>query len=82
VVGVHGTAMDDLIFHDQRNWATENRAESLADAIERMSESDLRKLGAGAARTAERLHAWPQVFERLFCIYREVCANYKGQPAK
>ena len=82
VVGVHGTAMDDLIFHDQRNWATENRAESLADAIERMSESDLRKLGADAARTAERLHAWPQVFERLFCIYREVCANYKGQPAK
>jgi hypothetical protein len=28
------------------------------------------------------LHAWPQVFERLFCIYLEVCANYKGNSEK
>lgn len=82
VVGIRGTAMDDLIFHDQRDWAAENTAESLADAIERMSKTDLRKLGSDAARTAEQLHSWPQVFDRLFCIYREVCANYNGNRAK
>lgn len=78
VVGIRGSAMDDLIFHDPRDWADENRAESLADAVEQISARDLRKLGADAAHTALRLHAWPQVFDRLFCIYREVCANYNG----
>jgi hypothetical protein len=23
------------------------------------------------------LSSWPRVFEQLFCIYREVCANYR-----
>jgi alpha-1,6-mannosyltransferase len=78
VVGIRGSAMDDLIFHDQRDWVGENSAESLANAIEQISARDLQKLGADAALTAERLHAWPQVFDRLFCIYREVCANYNG----
>jgi len=82
VVGIRGSAMDDLIFHDQSAWARENRAASLAATIDLMSKKDLRKLGAEASRTAARLHAWPQVFDRLFCIYREVCANYNGIPQK
>jgi alpha-1,6-mannosyltransferase len=82
VVGIRGSAMDDLIFHEERDWAGENRAESLADAVERINARDLRKLGVDAARTAERLHAWPQVFDRLFCIYREVCADYNGNRPK
>lgn len=81
VVGIRGSAMDDLIFHEQESWARENKAESLADAIEQMSEKDLSSLGKEAAERAAQLHAWPRVFERLFCIYREVCANYKGNPA-
>jgi alpha-1,6-mannosyltransferase len=81
VVGIRGSAMDDLIFHEQTNWAHENKAEALADAIEQMSEKDLSRLGQEAAERAAQLHAWPRVFERLFCIYREVCANYKGSPA-
>jgi alpha-1,6-mannosyltransferase len=76
VVGIRGSAMDDLIFHQQEDWARENSAESLAQAIVRFSGKDLRRLGSDAARTAARLHAWPRVFDRLFCIYREVCANY------
>jgi alpha-1,6-mannosyltransferase len=76
VVGISGSAMDDLIFHQQEDWARENSAESLAQAIVRFSGKDLRRLGSDAARTAARLHAWPRVFDRLFCIYREVCANY------
>jgi len=30
-----------------------------------------------AARKAVAEYAWPAVFERLLCIYREVCANYR-----
>ena len=81
VVGIRGSAMDDLIFHDQENWARENKPEALANAIEAMGARDLLRLGEEAAERAAKLHAWPRVFERLFCIYREVCANYKGNPA-
>src|SRR5205823_4332042 len=80
VIGIRGSAMDDLIFHDQRDWARENTPEALAEAIERSSESKLSILGEEAAKKAGQLHAWPRVFERLFCIYREVCANYKRNP--
>ena len=82
VVGICGSAMDDLIFHTRENWARENNAEGLAEAIERFSEADLSILGDEAAEKAAQLHAWPRVFEGLFCIYREVCANYKGQPRR
>lgn len=81
VVGIRGSAMDDLIFHEQESWGRENTADALADSIERMSEKDSSKLGVEAAEHAAQRHAWPKVFERLFCIYREVCANYKGNPA-
>ena len=81
VVGIRGSAMDDLIFHEQKDWALENRAESLAAAIEEMSEKGLASLGQKTSDRAAQLHAWPRVFERLFCIYCEVCANYKGTPA-
>ena len=82
VVGIRGSAMDDLIFHDQRHWADDNTAEALAEAIEQASEKELPRLGKEAAKRAAQLHAWPRVFERLFCIYREVCANYKGNPTE
>jgi hypothetical protein len=72
--------MDDLIFHEQTDWAQENTDEALANAIEEMSEKDLPRLGKEAAERAAQSHAWPRIFERLFCIYRELCANYKGRP--
>jgi alpha-1,6-mannosyltransferase len=82
VVGIRGSAMDELIFHDQENWAHENSAAALARAIELFSRKDLSSLGQEAAAKTAQLHAWPRVFERLFCIYREVCANYKGHSAR
>ncbi len=82
VVGIRGSAMDDLIFHDQNGWANENSSEALANAIEAFAGRELLNLGQQASEQAARLHAWPKVFERLFCIYREVCANYKGTPPK
>jgi alpha-1,6-mannosyltransferase len=82
VAGIRGSAMDDLIFHDQSDWAHENSAEALSDAMVRSAARDLQAMGKQAAEQAARLHAWPKVFERLFCIYREVCAHYKEHPPK
>ncbi|MGI8437509.1 MAG: glycosyltransferase, partial [Chthoniobacterales bacterium] len=77
VAGISGSYMDRIIFHDQSSWARENSPEALAEAIARLAASDLRALGASAAKEAAERHAWPRVFERLFCIYREVCSNYR-----
>lgn len=82
VVGIRGSAMDDLILHEQNDWALENSARAIAEAVERFAAKPLSTLGKDAAERVAQLHAWPRVFERLFCIYREVCANYKGHPAK
>jgi alpha-1,6-mannosyltransferase len=78
VVGIRGSRLDRIILHEQGSWARENSAEALADAIEDISGRDLKELGQSAARTAAREYAWPRVFERLFCIYREVCTEYKA----
>jgi alpha-1,6-mannosyltransferase len=77
VVGIRGSRLDGIILHDQASWAERNDAEALADAIEQFSRHDLEALGRTAAEKAAAKYAWPRVFERLFCIYREVCTNYK-----
>jgi alpha-1,6-mannosyltransferase len=78
VVGIRGSYMDRIIFHEQEWWARENTAEALAEAIEALSLKKLQTLGSGAARRAGADYAWPRVFEQLFCIYRELCSNYTG----
>ena len=78
VVGIRGSRLDGIILHDQEGWATENSPEALATAIEQFSGRDLSAFGTMAATKAAQQYAWPAVFERLFCIYREVCANYRG----
>ncbi|HEX4639132.1 MAG TPA: glycosyltransferase [Chthoniobacterales bacterium] len=82
VIGIRGSAMDDLIFHEQNDWALENSPDAMSDAVERFSARPLSILGDEAAERVAQQHAWPRVFERLFCIYREVCANYNGQSGK
>jgi len=82
VVGIRGSAMDDLILHERNDWALENSPKALADAVERFMAKPLSIMGKEASERVAQMHAWPRVFERLFCIYREVCANYKGHPAK
>jgi alpha-1,6-mannosyltransferase len=77
VVGIRGSRLDGIILHDQEGWATENNQEALAAAIEKFSGRDLRALGQAAAKDAAENYGWPAVFDRLFCIYREVCANYR-----
>jgi len=77
VVGIRGSRLDGIILHDQEGWAMENNPEALVSAIEQFSARDLRPLGKIAARNAAQNYAWPAVFDRLFCIYREVCADYR-----
>jgi alpha-1,6-mannosyltransferase len=77
VVGIRGSYMDRIICHDQKSWARENSPDALADAIEDFSAKKLPAVGKTAAGAAERLYSWPRVFEELFCIYREVRANYR-----
>ena len=40
VVGIRGSYMDRIIFHEQESWARENTPEALADAIEVFSRKD------------------------------------------
>jgi len=77
IVGIRGSYMDRIIFHEQGSWARANTPEALADAMEESSGKKLSALGATASRLAEERYSWPRVFERFFCIYREVCANYR-----
>jgi alpha-1,6-mannosyltransferase len=79
VVGIRGSYMDRIIFHEQDSWARENTAAALADAIEESSGKDLKSLGTAAASAAAERYAWPWVFDGLLCIYREVCAHYRRQ---
>jgi len=77
VVGVKGTYMDQVIFHDQEDWAEEATPEALAEAIER-SVARLKLMSPGdVSDLPSRLYAWPTVFAQLFCIYRDVCARYR-----
>ena len=77
VIGIRGSYMDRVILHGQEWWASENTPEAPADAIEEASIKKLSILGESAARVAENQFSWPRVFDELFCIYREVCANYR-----
>ena len=77
VVGIRGSYMDRIIFHEQGSWAEENSPGALANAIERFSESKLQRMGRIASRVAEQEYGWTRVFEHLFAIYREVIANFQ-----
>jgi alpha-1,6-mannosyltransferase len=77
VVGIRGSYMDNVICHDQESWALENSSEALANAIEESSGKKLSAMGRNASRVARTVYGWPRVFEELFCIYRELRANYR-----
>jgi alpha-1,6-mannosyltransferase len=77
VVGIRGSYMDKVIFHDQESWALQNTAEALANAIEDCSDRKLPLMGRSAARVARSLYSWPRVFDELFCIYGELRSRYR-----
>jgi hypothetical protein len=69
--------MDNVICHDQESWALENSPDALANAIKECTDWKLAVFGRNAARLARNLYSWSRVFEELFCIYRELRANYR-----
>ena len=77
VVGIRGSYMDRIIFHEQGSWAEENSPEALAGAIEQFSGSKLQRMGQMASRVAEEQYGWRLVFEQLFGVYREVIADFQ-----
>ena len=79
VVGIRGSNMDRIIFHEQETWARENTAPALAEAIEKLSAENLKSIGSAAARVSQERHAWPKVFDHLFGVYREVCDEFAGR---
>ena len=79
VVGIRGSAMDRIILHDQESWSGEDSPEALAQAIVATSVRDLRAIGDSAASAVADRFGWPRVFERLFCIYRKVCTDYRAR---
>ena len=81
VVGIRGSAMDRIVRHEQGAWAQENSAEALANAVEQSFTCDLQAMGASAAIAVAAQYAWSRVFDHLFCVYREVCANYRSRAA-
>ncbi len=76
VVGIRGSYMDRIVFSSLGSWAAENRPESLANAIEHMSHTDLRAIGLRSSRMVAERYNWTHVFDRLFGIYAEVIAGY------
>jgi alpha-1,6-mannosyltransferase len=77
VIGVRGSRMDQIILHGQESWALGNTPAALADAIEEFCRKDLRAAGRVAAEAVAGDYSWPRVFDGVFCIYRDVCANYR-----
>lgn len=78
VVGIRGSYMDRIIYTDQRHWAADNSASSLAEAIFRSLRGELRATGAEASRAVRARYSWQIVFDHLFAIYQRVIARYNG----
>jgi alpha-1,6-mannosyltransferase len=77
VVGIRGSYMDRIIFHEQGSWAEENSPEALASAIEKFSGNKLQRMGRIASRTAAEQFGWTRVFESLFRIYADVISTFR-----
>lgn len=79
VVGIRGSYMDRIIFTCQQPWALENNPPSLAAAICRKFEHDLRELGKEAAKTVAERYSWKVVFGKIFGLYREVIQEHRAK---
>jgi len=77
VVGIAGSYMDRIIFNSQQDWARENSAPALAQAIGEAADANLAGTGRHTSQTVRSLYSWTTVFDRLFAIYRTVVKNYR-----
>ncbi len=77
VVGIAGSYMDRIIFNSQQDWARENSAPALAQAIHEAADANLARTGRATSNTVRSLYSWTSVFDRLFAIYRDVVTQYR-----
>lgn len=77
VLAFQGTRMDAVICHDQSGWPNERTAAALAEGIVRMTQLPLRQMGRIASERVRERFAWPATFDRLFCLYADVCRKYQ-----
>jgi alpha-1,6-mannosyltransferase len=77
VVGIAGSYMDRIIFNSQQDWAQENSAPALAQAIRESTAANLAQTGPATSRKVRALYSWTNVFDRLFAIYHEVVKDYR-----
>jgi alpha-1,6-mannosyltransferase len=77
VLGIRGSYMDRIIHSDQTLWARENTPAALAAAIGDVVAAGLKSDPAALHARVAAQYSWDQIFERLFCLYREVVAGYR-----
>jgi alpha-1,6-mannosyltransferase len=76
VVGIRGSYMDRLIQSDQTHWARRNSPEALAAAIQEMVAVTLVADRTTLHDKIARQFGWPDIFRRLFDLYRAVIAEF------
>lgn len=81
VIGIRGSYMDRVIFHEQEDWAQENSGAALAEAIAQFSARSLSDLAETASRRVHAAYSWPHIFTRLFELYQEAIRSSAGAPA-
>ena len=77
VLGIRGSYMDRIIHSDQTLWARENTPAALATAIGAVVASGLKSDPEALHARVAAQYSWDQIFEKLFCLYREVVAGYR-----
>ncbi len=70
VIGIRGSYMDRLIFAGQAHWAAINSPASLAQAILRVADHDLRAMGREAAEAVCTHFSWDKTFCKMLEIYQ------------
>jgi len=68
-VGIRGSFMDANIMVGLEQWASSNKSQVLADAIERFEGRDLAALGLEASRLVHARFSWNRVFARQWELY-------------
>ncbi|MES2309593.1 MAG: glycosyltransferase [Verrucomicrobiota bacterium] len=71
VVGIRGSNMDSQVMGGLDLWAQQNNPQALAEAIERMMQSDRKLLGQTVSEKVQKDYGWKVVFDRLWIQYRE-----------
>jgi alpha-1,6-mannosyltransferase len=74
--------MDRIVQGDQTLWARENTPEALAAAIDATTRLPSKTDALALHSRIAAKYGWPEVFGRLFEIYREVVRDFAQRHSK